>query len=179
MKIILSSLVMFAAFASNADSFTTIKDGKEYLCQETLIDPGGALACVNKAYSGPFSKDESQRICAGAHDESPAVCGIAAYSGPFSKEESIQLCTHAKSNGPIDCASKAYSGPFSKAESLTLCAGGTVANADCAIKAYAGPYSKEEALRICKSEPMLILRSLRLLEQSTDIQSKIKAFKKN
>lgn len=58
-------------------------------------------------------------------------------------------------------------GPFSYSEALTLCEGnGSVLNADCAIKAYADPYSKEEAVRMCKEQPMLVMRSLKLLEQA-------------
>ncbi len=85
-----------------------------------MIDLGGQIKCIDKAYSGPFLKAESERICAGAHDEGPALC---------------------------------------------------------AIKAYGGPFSKEEALRLCKSTPALVLRSLNLLEQSSDIQEKIRSMK--
>jgi hypothetical protein len=180
MKLILCFCLFLSSTITWADSFTVIKEGKEYLCEEKnpVLDPGGALKCIEKAYSGPFSKSESERICAGARDERPAICAIAAYAGPFSKEESIRLCVRAKSNGPIDCASKAYAGPFSKEESLTLCTGGTLANADCAIKAYAGPYTKEEAIRLCKAEPYLLLKSLNLLEQSSEIQEKMRLLKK-
>jgi hypothetical protein len=179
MKLILTMAIFLVAAMAQADSFTVIRDGKNYLCEEQgPIDPGGNLACVNKAYSGPFSKDESVRLCSGAHDESPALCGIKAYGGPFSKDESIQLCIGARSNGPVDCAIKAYGGPFSKPESLELCQGGTLANAECAIKAYAGPYSKPEAIRMCKSNPALVLKSLNLIEQSSEIQEKIRAMKK-
>lgn len=180
MKLFISAVILLTSTLALADSFTVIRDGKEYLCEEhnPVIDPGGRMKCIDKAYSGPFSKAEAERICEGARDEAPALCAIQAYTGPFTKEEAIQLCIRARSNGPIDCAVKAYAGPFTKVESLNLCAGGSVANADCAIKAYAGPYSKEEALRLCKAEPMLALKSLKLLEQSSDIQEKIRSLKK-
>lgn len=181
MKLILTIGLLLAASLAQADSFTVIRDGKNYLCEEQdpVIDPGGNLRCVDKAYSGPFSKDESIRLCAGAHDESPALCAVKAYNGPFSKEESIGLCIGARNMGPAECAVKAYNGPFSKVESLNLCERGTLANAECAIKAYAGPYSKEESIRLCKSNPALVLRSLQLLEQSSDIQEKIRSMKKD
>jgi hypothetical protein len=180
MKLILTVGLLLAASFAQADSFTIIRDGKNYLCEEEnpVIDPGGQVKCIDKAYSGPFSRSESERICAGAHDEGPALCAIKAYGGPFSKEESIGLCVGARNVGPAEYAVKAYSGPFSKTESLNLCERGTLANAECAIKAYAGPYSKEEALRLCKSNPALVLRSLNLLEQSSDIQEKIRSMKK-
>ena len=178
MKLILTFGLFLAASFAQADSFTIIRDGKNYLCEEQNIDPGGALKCIDKAYSGPFSRDEANRICAGARDEGPALCAIKAYSGVFSREEAIELCVGARGLGPIECASKAYSGPFSRAESLSLCRGGTIANAECAIKAYSGAYSREEALRLCKSNPSLVLRSLNLLEQSSDIQEKIRSMNK-
>lgn len=145
------SFTLFSAFAS-ADSFELIKDGKNYLCEETspVIDPGGRLKCVDKAYSGPFSKEEAGRICEGARDEKPAICAIKAYNGPFAKEEAIQLCVRAKGDGPVDCA----------------------------IKAYNGPYSKEEALRLCKGEAKLALKSLNLIEQSSELQEKLRTLKK-
>ena len=180
MKLILVLMSILGFQAAHADSFTVIRDGHQYLCEQTdaPVDPGGNVDCNNKAYSGPFSRDEAQRICEGSRTVAPADCAIKAYAGPFSKEEAIQLCTHARSNGPIDCAAKAYAGPFSKEESLNLCAGNTsVANADCAIKAYAGPYSKEEAIRMCKGQAMLVLRSLNLIEQSQDLKAKVEAIK--
>lgn len=181
MKLIFSFFVVFVSNTVWADSFTIIRDGHEYLCEDTnpIIDPGGSLKCVDKAYSGPFTKEESQRICAGARDERPALCALKAYAGPFTKEESIQLCIRAKGDGPVDCALKAYAGPFTKQESLSLCAGGTLANAECALKAYAGPYTKEESIRLCKAEALLMLKSLNLLEQSSSIQEKLRSEKKS
>lgn len=180
MKLLLTIGVLLGGAFAQADSFTIIRDGKNYLCEEQnpVIDPGGNLRCVDKAYSGPFSKDEALRLCAGAHDESPALCAIKAYSGPFNRDESLQLCIGARSVGPAECAVKAYSGPFNRAESLDLCQRGTLANVECAIKAYAGPYSREEAIRLCKSNPALLLRTLDLLEQSSEIQEKIRSMKR-
>ena len=172
---------IFAALSFNiaqADSFTVIRDGQEYLCQPTSVDPGAGVECVNRAYNGPFTRDEAMQLCSGARSTAPADCAIRAYNGPYSKAEAIQLCTRARSTGPVDCATKAYNGPFSKAESLNLCSGDTtVANADCAIKAYNGPYSKEEAIRMCKYQPLLVMRSLNLIEQSTDLKEKVQLIK--
>ena len=162
MKFILLFLISTSACFAFADAFYIDKDGIRYLCQpESQTSPGGAADCVNLAYSGPFSKDESIKLCAGAKSVAPAQCATKAYAGPFSKTESLALCVGAKTIGPADCAVKAYAGPFSKIESLNLCAkNGSVANADCAIKAYAGPYSKEEAISLCKENPALPLRML-------------------
>jgi hypothetical protein len=180
MKLFLCISVLLSFQLAKADSFTIIRDGNEYLCEQqgSPLDPGGNLECNDKAYSGPFSRDEAQRLCEGSHTDAPADCGIRAYNGPFSKDESIQLCIRARSTGPADCAIKAYGGPFSKDESLQLCSlNGSTANADCAIKAYAGPYSKEEAIRMCKSQPLLVMRSLALIEQSQDLKPKVESIK--
>lgn len=182
MKPLFTFMLLFIATASSAhaDSFTIIRDGKEYMCSPTQPrDPNDAVDCVDEAYRGPFSKEESMRICSGATSKAPALCAIGAYRGPYSKEEAISLCQRATSaSGPVECATAAYRGPFSKEESLQLCTrGGTAANAECAIKAYRGPYSKEEAIRLCKAEPMLLMRSLNLMESSPEIQSKIRLFK--
>lgn len=181
MKLLILTMAIFSANLSFADSFTVIRDGKEYLCEQRgPVDPGSGVECANKAYSGPFSRDESQALCAGARSTAPADCGILAYSGPFSKVEAIQLCTHARSTGPVECAKKAYSGPFSKAESLDLCAGDTSAlNADCAAKAYAGPYSKAEAIKMCKYQPLLVMRSLDLIAQSAELRDTVQRIKSN
>lgn len=176
---ILISLVISQSQTVFADSFSLIKDGKNYLCTSTgPRDPGAGAECASEAYAGPFSKDEAIRLCAGASSTTPAKCAVKAYAGPYSKEEAIRLCIRAQTLGPIDCASKAYAGPFSKDESLSLCSGNsTLANAECAIKAYSGPYSKEEALRLCKNEPQLMLRSLILMQQSAEIQQKVMLIK--
>lgn len=178
--IILSSLIL--CNLASADSFTVIRDGKEYLCEQRgPIDPITSVECANKAYAGPFSSDEATRLCARARSLAPAECGIAAYAGPFSKDEAVELCIGARTNnGPIDCAKKAYAGPFSKTESVSLCSGnGSIANADCAIKANAGPYTKEEAIRICKDSPSLVLRSLNLILQSQELKQKVETIKNN
>lgn len=172
------------AFA-RADSFTIIKDGKNYVCTSTETpqpppDNGGVIACGNKAYAGPFNKEESVRLCAGALDVGPADCGIKAYAGPFNKEEAIQLCQGTrKVLGPADCGIKAYAGPFDKAQSVQLCAvTGTVETAQCAISAYAGPYTKEQAIQLCRQNAILVLKALQLLEQSESAQLKIRSLKK-
>ncbi len=181
MKLLLITMCLLAMETVMADSFTIIRDGKEYLCEQRgPSNPIDSVECANKAYSGPFSREEAQQLCAGARSIAPADCGIKAYSGPFSRTEAVTLCTRARTIGPADCAIKAYSGPFSREEAVTLCQGnGSIANADCAIKAYAGPYSREEAVRMCKESPMLVLRSLSLLEQSQDLKPKIESIKNN
>lgn len=118
-------------------------------------------------------------MCQGSYSTAPAQCATEAYRGPFSKEEAIELClgTHSAS-GPVDCATTAYRGPFSKEESVKLCyRSGTLDVAECAIRAYRGPYSKEEALRLCRQEPGVMLRTLKLMESSSDMQIKIQQFK--
>lgn len=158
----LSIIILCAGSIGQADSFDIIKDGKNYRCEEIDFgNPGDAIACADKAYSGPFSKAESLELCQGATSISPAECAIAAYAGPFNKNQAIKLCKNARSIGPYECAKKAYAGPFNIDESLTLCEkSGTIANADCAIRAYAGPYSKEEALNMCRANPVLLNRML-------------------
>ena len=96
MKIIFSLVFLMAGVQAHADSFTIIKDGKNYVCTSTETpepppNTGGAIACGNKAYAGPFSKEESIRLCSGALDVGPADCGIKAYAGPFNKEEIAYL----------------------------------------------------------------------------------------
>jgi hypothetical protein len=162
MRTFLILTLAFASFTTAAradDSFEIVKNGQTYLCTAEATDPNGAVECVNKAYSGPFSKDESLRLCAGARSTAPADCAIKAYNGPFSKDEALRLCTGAVlSTGPADCATAAYAGPFSKDESLRLCAGNsTLATAQCAIRAYAGPYNKEQAIQLCRNgNPALV-----------------------
>ncbi len=180
MKLFTLFLTLLASYSVQADSFTIIRDGKEYRCEQTgPISPVDPIACANKAYSGPFSREESQQLCSGARDTSPADCGIKAYSGPYSRAEAVQLCTGSRTaSGPIDCANKAYTGVFSRAESITLCQGnGSVANADCALKAYPGPYSREESIRMCKAQPLLVMRSLDLIAKSQELKPKVEAIK--
>ncbi len=179
MKSVLLFLALVSALPAFADGFDIIKDGVTYRCEAgSVTDPGIVLDCANKAYAGPFSRDEATQLCQSATSVAPADCGIKAYSGIFSRNEAIQLCIKAKSLGPTECAAKAYNGPFNRAEAIDLCKGnGSIANADCAIKAYNGPYSKEEAIRICKIQPELILRSLRLIEETPELRSRVKAIK--
>lgn len=154
MKLALAAFLATTFFSLPAlADFEIIQDGVRYTCTPSAINPGAGLDCANRAYQGPFSRDESNRLCQGARSNAPAECGIAAYQGPFSREEAITLCQGATvATGPVQCASRAYLGPFSRAQSLTLCqGGGTVANAECAIRAYAGPYSLEESVNICRN----------------------------
>lgn len=178
---ILMALIISQSQDVLADSFSIVKDGKNYLCTSAEPrNPGAGAECASEAYAGPFSKDESMLLCAGASSTAPAKCAAQAYSGPCSKQEAISLCTRAQTTGPVDCFTKAYAGPFSKDESLSLCRdNGSLANADCALKAYAGPYSKAEALRLCKNEPQLMMRSLNLMQQSPEIQQKVMLMKMN
>jgi hypothetical protein len=152
MKALVLSLALLTGFAAHADdSFDIVKDGRTYTCRaQTPSSPGGSVDCANKAYSGPFNRDESLALCQGAYDTSPADCANKAYSGAFNKQEAISLCIGARSVGPADCANKSYSGPFNKDESVTLCKNdGSIARAECAIRAYSGPYSKEQAIQLC------------------------------
>ncbi len=178
----LFSIIIALAFShiAIADSFTIIRDNTEYRCESTTpSNPIGSIDCVDTAYRGPFTRDEAKSLCKGAQSTAPADCAIKAYAGRFTKTEAIQLCRSAKSNSPIDCANKAYSGPFSSSESISLCENnGSILNADCAIKAYAGPYSKAESVEMCKAQPQLVLRSLSLIEQSSDLKEKVARIKK-
>lgn len=128
--------VLFAQTLLADDSFIVYRDGKEYVCRPSNSNPGGAIDCAEKAYNGPFSRDESTALCQGARDVGPADCAIKAYQGPFSRSEALELCRRS----------------------------GTVSHADCAIKAYQGPYSKAEAIRMCKADPSNMLKMLNLLE---------------
>ncbi|NUM87579.1 MAG: hypothetical protein HUU37_00105 [Bdellovibrionales bacterium] len=167
--------VFFAANAWSSDWYYDYKDGKRYVCTFDKLEgcqrdsdcsgdeicrsgqceanPVGAIRCAEKAYKGPFSREQSAELCQGASDTDPADCGIAAYKGPFSTTEAIVLCKNApNAEGPASCGIKAYRGPFSSGESVQLCRGAASdAPAVCAIEAYRGPYSKEEALRMCSS----------------------------
>ncbi len=170
----LVALTSLSAFAG--DTFDVVKNGRTYTCYsqpptQPVPAPGGAVDCANKAYSGPFNRDESLALCQGAWDESPALCANKAYSGPFNKQESISLCIGARSQSPADCANKAYSGPFNKDESVTLCKhDGSVERADCAIRAYSGPYNKEQAIRLCMgTNPSLMSAVLKDLVKETSV----------
>ena len=113
LSLVLTLIVLVAGLSVYADSFEIIKDGKNYVCTpKDMPQPppndGGAIACSNKAYAGPFNKEESIRLCSRALDEGPADCGIKAYAGPFMKDEGIQLCIGTrKVLGPADCGIKA------------------------------------------------------------------------
>lgn len=184
MRLFMFFLTMNTLFSiANADSFTIIRDEKEYLCEQTgRIDHGGYDDCIQKAYRGVFTAEEAVQICTGARSTAPAECASNAYLGIFTREESIALCIYSRSStGPVDCATKAYAGPFSREETIELCSGNTTgANAECALKAYAGPYSRSEAIRMCKGQyPQLVLRSLELIEKSRDLKPKVDAIKKN
>ncbi|MCO5143269.1 MAG: hypothetical protein M9962_09295 [Oligoflexia bacterium] len=151
----------------NVSQAKTIEiDGEQYSCEKIEEKGNGnAGSCVNKAYSGPFSKSESIQLCDGARNNGPADCALLAYSGPFSKSESIKLCQGVRSKGPGECAILAYQGPFSKTESLELCnhPRATKQTAQCALEAYAGPYSKSESIKICKEDK----RGRGLVEESS------------
>lgn len=160
MRTLVVALLLSVAGSALAQTVDIDINGRPYTCTPRSggsLPGNGAGECATVAYQGPFSRDESIRLCTGARTDAPARCAIKAYQGPFSKEESLNLCTGAHSVGPADCAVKAYQGPFSKAESLSLCssAWADVATADCAIRAYQGPYSREEALRMCRGSKSL------------------------
>lgn len=155
-------LFLLVGAMAQADSFTTVKDGQKYLCESTAITSGAAQACTIAAHRGPFSREESIQLCAGARDNSPAECAEEAHAGPFSKEQAIALCTGTRSiTGPMDCAARAHSGPFSMEESIRLCSAASDSSpADCAIKASTGLYSKEEAVQLCRNNPHLVIKAL-------------------
>jgi hypothetical protein len=171
------SLAMLGlASAAVADSFTIIRDGKDYLCQETSPqDPGAIVDCADMAYKGPFNREQATQLCAGATSTAPAQCGIRAYQGPFNIEQSLTLCKRSRTTGPADCAASAYAGPFNQAQSIRLCArDGSLAHADCAKKAYAGPYTLDQAVDLCRSHPGLVSKSLDLLLSSPAMMNQIK-----
>jgi hypothetical protein len=140
------------AFASGEAPFEILKDGVRFSCTAQSSTASDApIRCAEKAYQGPFSRDESTSLCARAQSNAPADCARAAYAGPFDKASSIELCRYATSDAPVECAKAAYAGPFSSAEAARLCAQyGTRATADCAINAYRGPYTKAQAIALCR-----------------------------
>lgn len=143
------SLFMLFSLNSFADVVVEI-GGVRHQCTPMSAD-GNPVSCADRAYRGPFSREESMALCVGAFNEAPADCAIEAYKGVFSKTESLALCKGATTTGPYLCANLAYRGPFSKEETLRLCSNNaSEATATCAIKAYRGPYSKEEAIKMCK-----------------------------
>jgi hypothetical protein len=157
MKILIALSLSLLALPALAQRIETTINDVEYSCTPRPHtnpggNPNGVIACAEKAYAGPFSRDESTRLCQGARSVAPADCALEAYAGPFSKVESIEMCIRAVSTAPIDCFNKAYSGPFSKANSIGLCKGAhSTGPAECAVKAYAGPFAMEEAIRLCSS----------------------------
>lgn len=157
----------------------TTFNGYPYTCTPDSVanDPSNAANCANKAYAGPFTKDQSTQLCSGANNSAPADCAILAYSGPFSADESVNLCTGAYSTGPAICANKAYSGPFTKAQSLELCSSryATEATANCAINAYSGPYNTDEAVNLCKSRNLESLPSNKKALSKEALNSLIRA----
>ncbi len=163
MNYLISVLLLLSAplMAQADDSFEVVKDGKTYLCRVKGNDnPGAPLNCANKAYRGPFTREQAQTLCRGAINDAPADCGIKAYRRAFNKDQSVQLCKGTEDMGPQECGEMAYRGPFSKEQSVRLCHLGSTANAQCAIDAYRGPYTKEEAIGICKAgsdHPMLMI----------------------
>jgi hypothetical protein len=157
-------LVLFFSFTAASvtaasDSFTIIRDGKEYRCHASggggNPNPDAARKCAEAAFRGPFSDQQSIELCQGARDNGPAECGELAYTGPFSTNQSVTLCKGTRlGTGPAICALKAYRGPFSSNQAVELCTRyGTEATADCALEAYRGPYSSDEAVRLCKAGP--------------------------
>jgi hypothetical protein len=141
--------MLLLSLAAHAQVIDIDINGRPYTCTPRTVST--PMDCVEAAYRGPFTREESERLCSGARSSAPADCAIRAYSGPFTRDESIRLCTRAFSIGPADCALKAYAGPFTRDESLQLCASprSSVATADCAIRAYSGSYTREQALRMC------------------------------
>lgn len=153
--VLLLSLFSFAAHAQVIDIDI---NGRPYSCTPRGNGGGGnQIECVEVAYAGPFTRDESMRLCAGARNDGPARCALKAYAGPFTRDESINLCTGAYSVGPADCVIKAYAGPFTRDESLRLCSSpySSVSTADCALRAYSGPYTREESIRMCQGNKSL------------------------
>ena len=177
MKIQLKSLLLVSFLFSQTglannpgDPFDITQDGIQYHCVAGTINPGGVLDCVEKAYAGPFSRDEATQLCSGAMSIAPADCALKAYSGAYDKAQSISLCTQATSTGPVDCANLAYQGPFSREESLQLCSRrGTVENAQCAVRAYAGPYTKAQAITMCQANPNLVNLALSALHNEAKV----------
>lgn len=186
MKLIATIIILFSIQArSQGAPFYTDLNGIRYYCQPTQTPPannGDSIDCIERAYSGPFNKQESELLCQGAQSIAPAECALKAYAGPFNKAESIDLCKDALTSGPADCANLAYSGPFTKSESLTLCGhrAATVETANCALKAYAGPYSKEDSIRLCKLNTNNTFRAITQnlsLKNTNALNSKMKLVK--
>jgi hypothetical protein len=177
--------LILQSMSSFAQRIETEIDGRLYSCTpregQTPSNPGGVIDCIDAAYRGPFTRDQSEELCLGARNDAPARCAIAAYAGPFTKDESIKMCKGARSNGPIECYVKAYAGPFTKEQSMRLCSirGATVAHAECAIKAYSGRYTKEEAITLCSgSNKSKSIINLKIMDQAEFEDDMIKAVQK-
>lgn len=159
-KFVISILALVAVLATTAkaDTFTIIKNGKQYLCAPEPSDPGASIDCANLAYQGPFTRDEAEQLCSGAISTSPAKCARTAYNGPITKEQAIRLCQRATTDtGPTDCAKKVFNGPFTLEQAIQLCSNdGNVDRADCAIKAYAGAYTQDQAIQLCRGNTSVL-----------------------
>ncbi|WP_345197576.1 hypothetical protein [Kistimonas scapharcae] len=127
-------------------------DGMRYFCEERGGDSSSVASCLDLAYSGPFTRSESEKLCLGANTHWPAECGVRAYGGIFTRSESLQLCIRARSLGPVECAELAYAGPYTRKETLELCAHpqATKKNAQCALELYNGIYSRKDSILYCK-----------------------------
>jgi len=144
-------MLFILGFSAKGSSITLDIDGVEHSCTPTKPSNGNSATCANLAYSGPFSRDESTRLCRGARNNGPAECALEAYSGIYSRDESLNLCIGARSAGPAECAKLAYTGPFSREETLKLCSHprATSSVAECALEAYSGVYSRDESIELC------------------------------
>jgi hypothetical protein len=157
MKRLLITLMLFSSCLAIAQTIEIDIAGVRHSCNP-VNSGSGRMACADLAYSGPFSREESVELCAGAMNDAPARCALKAFKGPLTKDEAVALCRRAYSEGPVECLEIAYRGPFTKEESIALCSGPrvTAENAHCALNAYRGPYTKEEAIRICKGRSGLV-----------------------
>ena len=92
-----SGFFLFWTHISNAEPLSFTIEDKVYRCEEqqTAVDPLAAQNCAAKAYQGPFSREQSLLLCAGANSNIPVDCALKAYSGPLSAEQSISFCTGA------------------------------------------------------------------------------------
>jgi hypothetical protein len=64
----LGVIVVTTQSVAIADSFTVIREGKNYFCQEsTPADPALVVECANKAFGGPFTADQAKPSLLGRH----------------------------------------------------------------------------------------------------------------
>ncbi len=185
-KTVMCLMLISITVSAEAQPINIDIDGRPCSCVPTgggSQPSGDASQCATTAYAGPFSREESIRLCAGSRSDDPAKCAIAAYNGPFSREEAISICTRAYTTGPAECAIKAYAGPFSRTESVTLCSfpHADLTTAQCAINAYSGPYSREEAINLCRHKNKSLNGETKLLSKNEAnlllIEAKEKAFR--